>query len=231
MDIIFTISNFIAKAGVGNINLSDHELIFCVRKKVKKKRNSVNFIGRSYCSYNGDIFAREFCDCDWNDFENCEDPEILWQIYKNDIRKILDQMCPLKTFTISKDRDPWILDELINEIKHKDYLLKKAKKSKNRNHWIEARQARNACLRHVRTAKSEFIKKELKSNKNDRTFWQGIRSVILDRITSSNQFFLNDEDDIEAPCEETSNYINNFFGSIGPNLARKFNEEWVYHGD
>ena len=120
LDVIFTNSNFISNSGVGNVNLSDHEIVCSVRKKAKTKRNSGNFDKNKLIS--------EFERCDWEEFDNMNDPESLWQIYESNVRKVLDPMCPLKKFKIAKDRDTWISDDLINEIKHKDYLLKKEKK-------------------------------------------------------------------------------------------------------
>ena len=98
---------------------------------------------------------------------------MLWKIYENNILTVLDPMCPLRNFNITSKRDPWIFDDLINEIKQKDFLLKRAKRTKRDIDWTEARTARNQCLRHVRRAKSDFIRLELDQNKTDgRKFWK-----------------------------------------------------------
>ena len=232
LDVIFTNSNFISSSGVGNVNISDHELIYCVRKKVKVKRNSIDFQGRSYRNFDGDQLVRNFDECDWNEFDQNTDPDILWQIYDTNIRLVLDTMCPIKNFKIARNRDPWISDDLINEIKHKDFLLKRAKKTKSQFDWLEARLARNTCLRHIRLAKSDLIKNEIDVNKHDsRKFWQNIKTIIPDSKTSLNHFNLNDEEGNQIPDIQTSDFINSFFASIGPKLARNFDEEWAYHGE
>ena len=82
---------------------------------------------RSYKDHDEDLFKEEFLDLDWENFENTNNPEQLWDIYENNIRSVLDPMCPIKHFKIARDRDPWISDDLINEIKHKDQLLRTAK--------------------------------------------------------------------------------------------------------
>ena len=107
--------------------MSDQELLYCTTKKVKVSRSSVDFHGRSFRNYDKDQFIREFENCNWTEFDQCNDVEILWNIYENNIRTILDDMCPFKKFKIAKNRDPWISDDLINELKQKDYLLKRAK--------------------------------------------------------------------------------------------------------
>ena len=128
LDVIYTNSAFISRAGVCNVNISDHQMIYCTRKKIHNKRQSVNFKGRSYRNFDERQFITNFLNLDWDDFDNEDDPDILWDIYENKIRVIMDPMCPFKHFKIAKDRDPWVSDDLIDEIKQKDYLLKKAKK-------------------------------------------------------------------------------------------------------
>ena len=92
-------------------------------------------------------------------------------------------------------------------------------------HWTEARTARNQCLRHVRQAKADFIKYELETNRTDSmTFWPN-------KSTTNNFFTLYDESNSEISAEKTSSFINSFFATVGSNLAEKFSEDWVYHGD
>ena len=116
---IFTNSNFISSSGVGNINISDHEIIFCTRKKIKSKHTSVSFQGRSYRNVDSERFIANFENCNWDEFENSNDAETLWKFYENNLLSVLDSMCPLKIFNIANDRDPWISDDLINEINKK----------------------------------------------------------------------------------------------------------------
>ena len=52
LDLVFTNSNIIARSGVGNINISDHQMVFATRKKVKFFKKKCDFIGRSYRNYN-----------------------------------------------------------------------------------------------------------------------------------------------------------------------------------
>ena len=56
LDLVFTNSNIIARSGVGNINISDHQMVFATRKKVKFLKIKCDFIGRSYRNYNTEIF-------------------------------------------------------------------------------------------------------------------------------------------------------------------------------
>ena len=66
-------------------------------------------------------------------------------------------MCPQKVFNITKMRDPWVSDELLEVLYEKDRLLKKAKCTKLEANWIEAKNGRNNANVIARSAKSDFI--------------------------------------------------------------------------
>ena len=48
IDYILTNSDCVQEHGVKHLNISDHELIFVVRKKLKIEYNAINTFGRSY---------------------------------------------------------------------------------------------------------------------------------------------------------------------------------------
>ena len=79
----------------------------------------------------------------------------------------IDVMCPLKSFKIRNRKDPWITNEILEAIKDKDVLLKKAKKSKKEEDWDRAKIARNTVNRDVKNLKSEFIRENLEEHYND----------------------------------------------------------------
>ena len=56
IDHIYTNSAMVSDSGVLDINISDHEMVYLVRKKVKTKVTSGEFSGRSYRNYDRDRF-------------------------------------------------------------------------------------------------------------------------------------------------------------------------------
>ena len=56
---------------------------------------------------------------------------------------IADRMCPLKRYKVAQAKDPWITNEILEMIKDKDRLLRKAKKCKLAADWENAKLARN----------------------------------------------------------------------------------------
>ena len=149
------------------------------------------------------------------------------------IRTIIDQMCPVKKFRIQKPKDPWLTHEILEYIKDKGHALKRAKITNNIDDWTNARYMRNQCLSKIRTAKAAFIKTELDVHKNDsKKFWQTIQKILPKSKNKNTKFNLIDQDNnIPVAENDTATYINNYFANIGPKLAENFSKPWHYTGE
>ena len=130
IDLILTNSKHISSAGTLSHFVSDHQPIFAVKKKKRDTREKEEFIGRSYKHYNKQEFRDKLNAQNWDEFYNISDPDSAWDYILNQITPILDKMCPLRSFSIKNYRPAWVTDELIEQIKDRDYFYKKAKTSK-----------------------------------------------------------------------------------------------------
>ena len=78
------------------MNLSDHQAIFVVRKRINFKDAKINFTGISYKNYNKEDFQDNLRALHWNDFFGIENPNECWDIFYNRIISTLEDMCPEK---------------------------------------------------------------------------------------------------------------------------------------
>ena len=120
LDLFYTNSDIIAKAGVSDVNISDHQMIILTRKKAKVIKQKCEFTGRSYRNYNKDNFQDRIKNTNWEFLENEPDVNIQWQLFEENISTILDEMCPQKTFRIKQVKQPWITPRLLELILDKD---------------------------------------------------------------------------------------------------------------
>ena len=132
IDQIITNATHIRTAGVDDMNISDHQLIYVVRKKNKNISTTMNFMGRSYRNYNENIFELSLNSKNWEQFDNNNDPEEMWKVMVTNLKDSIDEICPLRNFKIKRFKEPWITNELIEKIKDKDRAMKKAKQIKKR---------------------------------------------------------------------------------------------------
>ena len=131
IDHFYSNSDHIASSGTLCLNISDHELIFIIRKMSKKKTQLIDFKGRSYRTYNHEVFTTNLLEFDWIPFYQLGNVDIAWSQSLTRITTVLDKMCPLKEIHIKKKKDPWITNELIELINDKKISIKKGKEDKS----------------------------------------------------------------------------------------------------
>ena len=232
LDLFFTNSDIIAKSGVSNLNISDHQMILLTRKKPKLIKQKCDFVGRSYRNYNKELFQEQIQNANW-DFLHSELPtDEQWVNFEKNITLLLDEMCPKKTFRIKQVRQPWITPRLLELILDKDKALKNAKKRKNVELWNEAKRLRNLCTNRLRKAKADYVKEQLESHSNDqKKFWKNIQEVIPNKPKGAKPIILKDQQQgTQVEVNDTADYINKFFINIGPNLAQNCTYIWNYTG-
>ena len=222
LDYILTNSDCILDHGVKHLNLSDHELVYAVRKKLKIKYNTINTFGRSYKNYNKDNFQQLLLDHDWSDLQELTDPNEYWRVLLDGITSEIEKLCPLKKMVLKDYGDPWMSREIVEVLKDKKRLFVKAKKSKLPEDLNNARKARNSANKMVKQAKEDFIKENLENNNKDaKKFWEQINSLLPKKF-KNNSINLVDDDDSPILQNKVTDYINSYFINIGEQLAKKF---------
>lgn len=135
-----------------------------------------------------------------------------------------DHHCPLKEHKRKKYVPPRLNQEILETLKARDDLYKSAKKSKLDLDWINARKARNHCVRIVNNAKNNYILDMLhKEEKNSKEFWRVIQEVLPNSEQKHQQVHLIDQNSgNDVLPEDVPNYLNNHFCQIGASLSSSF---------
>ena len=140
----------------------------------------------------------------------------------NKILSELNAQCPVKTFKRRILRPPYLTDDLLEQIKDRDYFYKKAKRHGNEDDWEIAKYLRNLTNKNIRKAKSEYIIEQLNScGKDNSKFWRVIRSVFPSKQREKLNIRLKKEK-VEISPDKVADFINDFFINVGnaaPNLT------------
>ena len=107
------------------------------RKKTYTKPTKIEFKGRSYRNYDKELFQDRLTGLDWEGFFEVRDPNELWGTMSRKIEEQIEELCPLKTFKVSKAREPWVTNEALEAIKDKDKLLRRARKTGKEEDWTQ----------------------------------------------------------------------------------------------
>ena len=218
LDLVITNSKYVSHSGTLDHFISDHQPIFIIKKKMRDKRPTIDFRGRSYRDYDKEAFKTGLLGLDWNDFYAMTDPDQAWLHIVDKFTPLLDAMCPIRTFKMKDYRPEWITAELVEQIKDRDYFYQKAKKYGNKDSWNIARHLRNVTNANIRQAKREFVIDELDNCKSDcKKFWRTIRTVIpSNKEKSKGDILLKDKVTNEKVNKaEVARYIKEFFINVG----------------
>ena len=233
LDLIFTNSDIINNCQTLNLNLSDHLAVCVTRKKTWVKQTKVEFKGRTYKNYVKEDFQQLLDDHDWTQFYQLDDPNILWHYLHTTMLRYINPMCPIKSYRVSEAREPWMTNEMLESIKDKDRLLRKAKNSGQKADWDEARRARNRVGRDLELLRADFLKNQQEMHKAEpKKFWKTVANIFPGKKSSQGGINLKDEtseDYIERA--KTADTLNEFFTGIGPKLAKKHSTPWSFFGN
>ena len=184
---------------------SDHYGILSVfNKKVNKRRtkNKGRRIWRySYADWDGANEAIEQFDWTTVMTQNIDDT---WENWLHQFMSIMNQFIPNCTL-LSKRNLPWLTKPLINSIKKRNLLFKRAKKSASfRNYKI----ARNKTLADIRSAKLAYSRKL--NPKDPKKFWKAVK-FLNKKQKSIPTLTLGDT--TASTDREKANLLNSFFHS------------------
>ena len=123
----------VTQCGVIDISLSDHELIYCTRKISGIKRRSHKQIKiRLFEHYTVDLFEQELSKLNFPNYRNLNDINEAYNDFIQKIINVIDKFAPLKERRVKQNSQEWFDGEIADEIKNRDKLFKKFKKSKLR---------------------------------------------------------------------------------------------------
>ena len=208
LDLIITDSDCIKYHGVLDINISDHLSVFMLRKKDKIKYSKCEFSGRTYRNYNKDILSGKLNQYSWDELDNINHG---WSTIINRITEILDEFCPIKSFSFKKDKQPWVNQELLTEMANRDEAVKVAERTDATEDEVYARKIRNRTKNLANKAQIDSYNNQLDANSgNQRKYWQHI-FTILNKNKNDTKFNLEDDNFVVLDQSEVPNYINAFF--------------------
>ena len=231
IDLILTNSNHIVESGVSYISISDHHPIYVTRDHIPVKRVPLSFTGRSYKFYIEDNFTTGLKNVNWNEFWDCEDPSLAWDMFINRISFLLDFTCPVKTFNIKQAKKPWVDRDLLFLFKEKDEAMKKYRKTGDEDDGNIAHFLQNYAKSEGRKAKNKWNRRKLAEHHDDpKKYWKCIGDLVNPK-THDPVFNLVDQNNGEhIKNVDTADFINTYFATIGDKLASNMDLPYVSQG-
>ena len=124
-----------ATSGSLHLGLSDHDLIFTVRKNKNSRPKPRLIEFRSMKNFNLPDFLADLKRVPWSSAYTFDNADDVWAHWRTLFKDVLDQHVPLKKKWIRGDQLPWISPDLLREISHRNKLFKRHKRNPTSTSW------------------------------------------------------------------------------------------------
>ena len=155
---IFTNRNEnVVKSGIIHLVISDHSLVFAVRKFVAPKSwKNVRYV-RNFKNFDATAFLNDLSQMIWENVTQYENPNLCWQLWKSFYLQVLNRHAPFRRMRIRGNSLSWITPNIKNLMRARDFHKKKAAKFNSQLHWAEYKYIRNKVNSELYKAKKSYF--------------------------------------------------------------------------
>ena len=214
----------IISSGVIHLGISDHSLIYAIRKLncIPKTRAQTSVEYRNFKNFNAESFLSDLYILPWTEIDNKENVDAMWECWKSLFVQVLDKHAPLKTRRVRKRGSvPWINKDVRKKLFERDFLKRKAIKTNDESDWNKYKSSRNSANFALRQAKREYYITKFQNPKtNPRHAWQTINDILGRKNNTNTIHEIKHSGKTVSSNEELKEIFNEYFTNIGPNLAQ-----------
>ena len=213
----------ISDSGVIHTGISDHSLVFAIRKisVIDKQENILEI--RNMKNFNEEKFIEDLLKQPWEHiYFSAENPNAMWEIWKKIFLDVLDKHAPLQHKKIRSKKAPWITNDIRNLMNTRDKFKRKAILTNNENDWLNFRLTRNKVNIKLRNVKKDYYSSKIAGQKfNPKKAWKSINSLLgrENKPTVVNELTVGNNN-LTCP-EYIAEGFNEYFSNIGPELSSK----------
>lgn len=216
----------ISSFGVIHLGISDHSLVYAVRKSIMPRSRPTVKEVRDFKNFNKDDFLADLARVPWDVVQDSDDPNECWRVWKLFFHEILNIHAPLRHKRTRKYPIPWITPYIKQLMKNRDFHKKQSIKHASQTHWVKFQAARNKVNIEMRNAKSKFFCDRIEdcvNNVDPKKSWSLINTLLGKNIKSTNISELLVNDTVISDPKLIAESFNEYFINIGPKLAAESN--------
>ena len=213
--------NIISK-GVSVVSISDHYLIYGIRKFKTNKENDKIIEYRDYKRFNEQIFLHDLKNCFSNfGLDHQCNPNISWQIWKNNFQ-IWDKHAPVKRRKVGAKGLPWLTSDLIYKKRQVNFFNRKAKTINTTEAWTTYKKVKNHYNRQIKSTKRLYYQDKLHNNSgNLKKTWNTLNELMNRKPTNNKISEMKGENGEIIDETQIPDAFNKYFVELGEKLASK----------
>ena len=147
----------------------------------------------------------------------------MWSDWLSKFSPILDIHAPFSNKRLRCKKSPWINSLLIQKMRERDSLKKRFDKNSNDLVWSQFKKARNEVNNLVKKTKRDYFMTQINSaNRDPKNTWRLINELTSRKTSvNSNVKAIKQEGVTLTNSADIANTFNNYFTTMGDNLANK----------
>ena len=218
----------ISKSGVLDLGISDHSLVYVIRKFKRPKGEPKLIKVCSFKTFVEDDFLRDLRHADWTFFLTFTDLDRACEVFNNIVKTVAEKHAPFVTHKIKGKIEAWATHDFLNAIKEREFLNKRANKSRSIIDWDYFIQKRNQVTRLKNKLKQEYFNNLLSEDaKRPKQLWKTLKTLVpggKSSTTSITRLVTKDGEEVTCP-KDIADHFNKFFVNVGVTLATKFSSD------
>ena len=216
--------NNIVESGVCKINISDHYLVYCVRKfKGRLGKIPKTFESRQLKNFNKEMFIQHLSRVYWDDLVDYDDPNAIVDMWTKMFTSIIDKHAPLRKRKGKNTYSPWVTPDLVRKRRLRDMLKSKAV-ALNSNILMQAsRNIRNETNKLNSSLKREYFSKQIDKAEGDiKATWKTVNKLLNKKSKTTEIPHLDVDGEIITDTSKKAEELNKYFANIGKTLNSNF---------
>ena len=203
-------------ATCGNLHLgvSDHDLVFAVRKNKLAKPKAREIEYRSMRQFNNDAFLQDLRNVPWDTAYIYDNVDDLWDHWATLFKEILDIHAPIKKKRIRGDQLPWITPEIQREISRRNRLFKLHARNPTEASWHDYRKQRNRVTSLKRRGMKIFCMDASINSKHQGEFWSKMKPLLPSKGKKQSKIILLEDGSLMTDTLTVANTFNNYFSEV-----------------
>ena len=171
----------VSQSGVIDVDISDHELIYCTRKTARIKsycHKQITF--RSLENYSPEVYEKVLSKLLFPNYELFDDIDKAYENFIQKVMAVIDNLASSKNKRINHTSQDWFDTEIMEKINERDKLSKKFKKFCLHVDKDNYKEARNEVQELIRTKKKAYFESKLTGNiGKPKELWKCLKSLGL----------------------------------------------------
>ena len=206
-----------ATSGNLHLGVSDHDLIYAIRKNTLSRPKAREIKYRSMRHFNDEAFLSELDNVPWESAYIFDDVDDLWDHWAKLYNEVLDKHAPQKKKRVRRDQLPWITPEIQREISRRNRLFKLHARNPTEASWEAYRQQRNRVTSLKRNSMKAFCIDTSNSSKHHGEFWSKMKPLLPNKGKKQSKIILVEDVRVVTDSSDVAEIFNEYFCDVAVN--------------